>query len=143
MRVHSLSGRHLPRRGTSVFGFDVQEGLLGGVVIGDAGGQRQPDALLDGGLCHRSVYGDAFVQRFEVARSCQTHTSGLFCKAIGPIKCLFGLIDGSGSEALTARLPDGGGVGGRGHRAGAFVLLHLVQSVGTTERPLFVLLHVS
>lgn len=77
-RSDKLSRGNLPRRGTPVFGFDVQEGLFGRVV-GDGGGEREPDALFDGRLRHRARrrHRDALVQRPEIHCIGQAHAARL------------------------------------------------------------------
>lgn len=105
-RSAKLSRRNLPWRGTPVFGFDVQEGLFGRVV-GDGGGERETDALFDGGLRHRAYHRhrDALIHRPELHCIGQAHTACLLRVPVQrPIRneSFLRLTDGRRSEALAA-----------------------------------------
>lgn len=127
-----LSRGHLARRGTPVFGFDVQERLLRRGVVGDAGLQRQPDALLDGGLRERASRRHALVHRPQrLHRRGQAHAPRLLRVAVR--ERLLGL-HRRGRQALAASLPraDRGRFRRRAGRTDA-LLPGLVEPVCSTE----------
>lgn len=131
-----LSGRHFAGRGAPVFGFDVQERFFRGGFVRYGRSQRHSDALFDGGLRHGAVHRHrpAFVQRLEVHRSRETHTSRLFSEPVRTVRYLFLFVDRCGSETLAASFFSSDGFSGSSGDARTSIFLHLVELIGTAER---------
>lgn len=119
-----LSGRHLPRRGTPVFGFDVQEWLFRGSMVGDGGLQRQADAFFNGGLREA---GDG-------PRARQAHTARLAVREQRAAR----LVDGRRRQALAAHLAGRTELSGSTGNTGRPALLGLGRSLRSETLGVFV-----